>query len=62
MQVKRCPNLDAPLADICLGSSTASTYLPAHYFETPDELGNMQQCNLIDGVAANNPVINMITT
>ena len=55
MQVNRSPNLDAPLADIWLGSSAAPTYLPAHYFETPDELGNMQQFNLIDGgVTANN--------
>ncbi|KAL6316055.1 hypothetical protein AAG906_015562 [Vitis piasezkii] len=33
-EVKRSPCLDAPLADICIGSSAAPTYFPGHYFKT----------------------------
>ena len=57
MQVKRSPCLDAPLADICIGSSAAPTYFPGHYFKNQDKEGKTQEFNLIDGgVAANNPV------
>ncbi|XP_068641241.1 patatin-like protein 1 [Aristolochia californica] len=47
---------DALLSDICIGSSSAPTYLPAHYFETKDSKSNVKEFNLIDGaIAANNP-------
>ncbi|PIA35600.1 hypothetical protein AQUCO_03500155v1 [Aquilegia coerulea] len=36
------------LSDICISTSAAPTYLPAHYFETKDES---------NGVAANNPTL-----
>lgn len=49
--------MDASLSDICIGTSAAPTYLPAHYFETKDSWGNKRKFNLVDGgVAANNPV------
>ncbi|KVH92550.1 Acyl transferase/acyl hydrolase/lysophospholipase [Cynara cardunculus var. scolymus] len=51
--VAREPSMDVRLSDICLGTSAAPTYLPAHYFQNGD-----REFNLIDGgVAANNPVI-----
>ncbi|KAK6939566.1 Patatin-like phospholipase domain [Dillenia turbinata] len=50
------PNYDALLSDICIGTSAAPTYLPAHRFETKDPTGHVREFNLIDGgVAANNP-------
>ncbi|GAV84791.1 Patatin domain-containing protein [Cephalotus follicularis] len=57
-QVKKTPTIDAPLSDICIGTSAAPTYLPAHYFETKDSTGKVREFNLIDGgVAANNPAL-----
>ncbi|GMN22239.1 hypothetical protein TIFTF001_051190 [Ficus carica] len=48
--------LDAHLADICIATSAAPTYLPAHYFTNQDKDGNIEEFNLIDGgVTANNP-------
>lgn len=48
---------NARLADVCLGTSAAPTFLPAHYFETKEEDGTPYSFDLIDGgVAANNPV------
>ncbi|GAV78829.1 LOW QUALITY PROTEIN: Patatin domain-containing protein, partial [Cephalotus follicularis] len=56
-QVKKTPLINAPLSDICIGTSAAPTYLPAHYFETKNSSGKVQ-FNLIDGgVAANNPAL-----
>ncbi|KAK9067077.1 hypothetical protein SSX86_014401 [Deinandra increscens subsp. villosa] len=50
-QVPREPSLDAQLSDICIGTSAAPTYLPAHYFLNGD-----REFNLIDGgIAANDP-------
>ncbi|XP_076959299.1 patatin-like protein 3 [Bidens hawaiensis] len=50
-QVPREPNMDVQLADVCMGTSAAPTYLPAHYFQNGD-----REFNLIDGgMAANNP-------
>ncbi|KAG5528938.1 hypothetical protein RHGRI_029558 [Rhododendron griersonianum] len=47
---------NALLSDICIGTSAAPTYFPAHYFDTKDKDGNTRTFNLIDGgVAANNP-------
>ncbi|GJT09523.1 patatin-like protein 1 [Tanacetum coccineum] len=50
-QVPREPSLDVQLSDICIGTSAAPTYLPAHFFQNGD-----REFNLIDGgIAANNP-------
>ncbi|AES94730.1 putative phospholipase A(2) [Medicago truncatula] len=56
-QIEAEPALDVLLSDICIATSAAPTYLPAHYFEKKDEHGNViKEYNLIDGgVAANNP-------
>ncbi|KAJ6959702.1 hypothetical protein NC653_037916 [Populus alba x Populus x berolinensis] len=57
-KVKNNPSTDALLSDICIGTSAAPTYLPAHYFETKDPSGKVREFNLIDGgVAANNPTL-----
>ncbi|KAK4276654.1 hypothetical protein QN277_014780 [Acacia crassicarpa] len=58
-KVNRRPDLDALMSDICIGTSAAPTYLPAHYFETKDgENKVLREFNLIDGgVAANNPTL-----
>jgi patatin-like phospholipase/acyl hydrolase len=56
MQVKKNPSLNALLSDVCIATSAAPTYLPAHYFETKDPTGKVREFNLIDGgIAANNP-------
>ncbi|KAF3675257.1 Patatin-like protein 3 [Capsicum annuum] len=47
---------DAKLSDVCISTSAAPTYLPAHSFKVEDSKGNVREHNLIDGiVAANNP-------
>lgn len=52
------PIRDAPLSDICISTSAAPTFLPAHYFTTTDFQGNITEFNLIDGgVTANNPTL-----
>lgn len=57
-EVKNNPCLGARLSDICIGSSAAPTYLPAHYFNNQDTKGNAREFNLVDGgVAANNPTL-----
>ena len=57
MQLKKIPFVDARLSDICIGTSAAPTYLPAHHFKNQDAKGNVREFNLIDGgVVANNPV------
>ncbi|KAB1224259.1 Patatin-like protein 2 [Morella rubra] len=57
-EVKKNPSLDALLSDVCIATSAAPTYLPAHYFQTKDPAGNVRDFNLIDGgVAANNPAL-----
>jgi len=52
------PDLNGLLSDICISTSAAPTYLPAHSFETKTHHGHvMGKFDLIDGgVAANNPV------
>ncbi|KAJ4844958.1 Patatin-like protein 2, partial [Turnera subulata] len=61
-EVKKSPYLDAKLSDICIGTSAAPTYLPAHYFKNQDLKGNVKEFHLIDGgVAANNPALVAIT-
>lgn len=55
---KKNRQVDALLSDICLGTSAAPTYLPAHHFETKDFVGTSKEFHLIDGgVAANNPAL-----
>lgn len=55
---KKKNTMDALLSDICISTSAAPTYLPAHYFKTEDSHGNIKEFNLIDGgVAANNPAL-----
>lgn len=55
-EVNSYQNLDALLSDICIATSAAPTYLPAHHFETKGPTGIVKEFNLIDGgVAANNP-------
>uniref|UniRef100_A0A0E0E519 Patatin n=2 Tax=Oryza meridionalis TaxID=40149 RepID=A0A0E0E519_9ORYZ len=60
-EVKKKKNnntMDALLSDICISTSAAPTYLPAHFFRTEDCHGNIKEFNLIDGgVAANNPAL-----
>ncbi|KAK3445018.1 hypothetical protein EUGRSUZ_A00540 [Eucalyptus grandis] len=57
-QVKKDRSVDALLSDICISTSAAPTYLPAHKFETKDPTGKVREFNLIDGgVAANNPTL-----
>ncbi|XP_057827352.2 patatin-like protein 2 [Cryptomeria japonica] len=49
---------DAYLSDLCISTSAAPTYLPAHYFETKYPSGKTREFHLIDGgVAANNPTL-----
>ncbi|CAH8345002.1 unnamed protein product [Eruca vesicaria subsp. sativa] len=53
---------DAKISDICLSTSAAPTYLPAHRFTNEDNEGNKHEYNLIDGgIAANNPTLCAIT-
>ncbi|KAJ0085778.1 hypothetical protein Patl1_09002 [Pistacia atlantica] len=50
--VKQNQSLDALLSDICIATSAAPTYLPAHYFETKDSAGKVRDFILIDGGVA----------
>ncbi|PKA59502.1 Patatin group A-3 [Apostasia shenzhenica] len=57
-ELKTIPSKDASLSDICIGTSAAPTYLPAHHFETKDSQGNTRSFDLVDGgLAANNPTL-----
>ncbi|XP_059636792.1 patatin-like protein 2 isoform X2 [Cornus florida] len=57
-EAKNYPCLDARLSDICISTSAAPTYLPAHHFKNEDKQGKVREFNLIDGgVAANNPAL-----
>ena len=56
VQAKESALSNARLSDICIGTSAAPTFLPAHSFTTSDK-GKSRTFDLIDGaVAANNPV------
>jgi patatin-like phospholipase/acyl hydrolase len=59
MQLKNSSILDAKLSDICISTSAAPTYLPAHNFT--NKIGETEvEFNLIDGgVCANNPVCSL---
>ena len=57
MQAYADASKDALLTDVCISTSAAPTYLPAHHFTTKDRFGKIRSFNLVDGgVAANNPV------
>ncbi|KAL7159531.1 hypothetical protein ABFS83_01G033700 [Erythranthe nasuta] len=57
-EVKNMAYMDALLSDICIGTSAAPTYFPAHHFTNADASGRSWDFNLIDGgVAANNPTL-----
>ncbi|WCJ31103.1 PATATIN-like protein 4 [Euphorbia peplus] len=57
-KVTEHPVLDAPLADICIGTSAAPTILPAYTFNNQNSDGTTKEFNLIDGgMAANNPTL-----
>ncbi|KAG6571405.1 patatin-like protein 2 isoform X1 [Cucurbita moschata] len=50
------------LADVCISTSAAPTFLPGHAFETMDSNGNVRKFDMVDGgVAANNPTLAAIT-
>jgi patatin-like phospholipase/acyl hydrolase len=58
-EAKNEPLKNAHLSDICISTSAAPTYFPAHYFktETPDGKSS-REFHLVDGgVAANNPTM-----
>ncbi|CAL9228231.1 unnamed protein product [Arabidopsis halleri] len=56
------PSLNVKVSDICLGTSAAPTFLPAHYFSNEDSQGKTREFNLVDGgVTANNPTLVAIT-
>ncbi|XP_010548403.1 PREDICTED: patatin-like protein 1 [Tarenaya hassleriana] len=57
------PNLDVKLSDICIGTSAAPTFFPAHYFKNKDSKGSIEtEFNLIDGgITANNPTLLAVT-
>ncbi|KAA0045873.1 hypothetical protein IC582_024831 [Cucumis melo] len=49
------------LADLCLSTSAAPTYLPGHEFEIKNSEGTVRKFDMIDGgVAANNPTLTAI--
>ncbi|PRQ47917.1 putative galactolipase [Rosa chinensis] len=53
---------NAKLSDICISTSAAPTFLPAHYFEVTDKQGRTRSFDLVDGgVAANNPTMMAIS-
>ncbi|XP_023007102.1 patatin-like protein 2 isoform X2 [Cucurbita maxima] len=50
------------LADVCISTSAAPTFLPGHEFQTQDSKGNIRKFDMVDGgVAANNPTLAAIT-
>ncbi|XP_039127718.1 patatin-like protein 2 [Dioscorea cayenensis subsp. rotundata] len=54
---KNQPLKNPHLSDVCIATSAAPTFLPAHYFETKNQ-GKTRSFNLVDGgVAANNPTL-----
>nr|CAB3490312.1 unnamed protein product [Digitaria exilis] len=58
LEAEREPHKNARLADVCIATSAAPTYLPAHSFKTQDSSGNPYEYELVDGgVAANNPTM-----
>ncbi|XP_047087281.1 patatin-like protein 1 [Lolium rigidum] len=59
-EAKADPLKNAHLSDICISTSAAPTFFPAHFFKTQDPSGKApdREYHLIDGgVAANNPTM-----
>ncbi|CAN6372386.1 unnamed protein product [Urochloa humidicola] len=57
-QAQREPHKNARLADVCIATTAAPTYLPAHGFRTTTTAGAGIDYELVDGgVAANNPTM-----
>lgn len=57
-EAKNEPLKNAHLSDICISTSAAPTYFPAHYFKTYSPAGEAREFHLVDGgVAANNPTM-----
>jgi len=59
-EAKKDPLKNAHLSDICISTSAAPTYFPAHFFKTQDPSGEApdREYHLVDGgVAANNPTM-----
>uniref|UniRef100_A0A0E0MH63 Patatin n=1 Tax=Oryza punctata TaxID=4537 RepID=A0A0E0MH63_ORYPU len=57
-EAKNEPLKNAHLSDICISTSAAPTYFPAHFFKTTNPSGESREFHLIDGgVAANNPTM-----
>ncbi|KAG1342275.1 Patatin-like protein 2 [Cocos nucifera] len=57
-KAKKEASKDALLSDICISTSAAPTYLPAHYFQTKGFNGKSRRFNRFDGgIAANNPAL-----
>ncbi|GJN04890.1 hypothetical protein PR202_ga22470 [Eleusine coracana subsp. coracana] len=57
-EAKADPLKDAHLSDICISTSAAPTYFPAHFFTTQSPKGQTREYHLVDGgVAANNPTM-----
>ncbi|XP_072965163.1 patatin-like protein 5 [Typha angustifolia] len=62
IKAKARPLKNPRLADICISTSAAPTYLPAHYFEMKNDEGISRHYHLVDGgVAANNPTVAAVT-
>ncbi|GJN04891.1 hypothetical protein PR202_ga22471 [Eleusine coracana subsp. coracana] len=61
-EAKADPLKDAHLSDICISTSAAPTYFPAHFFTTHSPKGQTREYHLVDGgVAANNPTMAAIS-
>uniref|UniRef100_A0A0E0F7K7 Patatin n=1 Tax=Oryza meridionalis TaxID=40149 RepID=A0A0E0F7K7_9ORYZ len=57
-EAKNEPLKNAHLSDICISTSAAPTYFPAHFFKTTSPSGESREFHLIDGgVTANNPTM-----
>jgi patatin-like phospholipase/acyl hydrolase len=59
-EAKQDPLKNPHLSDICISTSAAPTFFPAHFFKTYDPSGKVpeREYHLIDGgVAANNPTM-----
>uniref|UniRef100_A0A0D9XU55 Patatin n=1 Tax=Leersia perrieri TaxID=77586 RepID=A0A0D9XU55_9ORYZ len=58
-EAKNEPLKNAHLSDICISTSAAPTYFPAHFFKTSNPAsGESREFHLVDGgVAANNPTM-----
>ncbi|RLM58410.1 patatin-like protein 1 [Panicum miliaceum] len=58
LEAERKAHKNARLADICIATSAAPTFLPAHSFKTEGSDGRIYDFELIDGgVVANNPTM-----